>query len=106
MDTVILSDRAYIKSLEIPFGTTLKINEGAELIINDSNENNHAAVLILGSCINEGRLIKKNSLEDGLLINGNVTNSESIEINQVTLKDIKIMSNGSLVNLGAIRLNE
>lgn len=103
-DTVFISERAYINSLEIAANVVLKINEGGELVINGYHDGNNSSLYIAGTLINEGRIKIKNSNADGISLQGTVINHQTIETQDITLKDIKLGQQGVLINNGTILL--
>ena len=104
-DTIFISDRAYINSMEIAVNTKVKIIEGGELVVNGYNNGNDSSLLVAGTIINEGIIRIKNSNEDGIVLSGTVINNQSIELKQINLKDIKVGITGLLINNGTIEMS-
>ncbi len=104
---VILTDRAYIKSLNLGLRSKLDISAGAELYINGYHTSTATSANISGTCNNFGKFIIKNSVEDGLSIDGTMNNNGGqIYIKQVQLNGIRVLPNGKLVNMSEIEINE
>lgn len=104
---VLLTNRAYIKSIQVGSLSILEIAPNAELYINGFNTNTQSAAKISGLCNNLGKCIIKNSSEDGLSIDGTLNNNGGqIYIKQVELNGIRILPSGKLVNISEIEIKE